>query len=314
MKKIKLITFVLLLVAVFSACKKDKDDDINPAESSLTNVEVGLNNNEIGVIGKDFHFNAEILAGEKIENVQIKILPRSGESYDKSWKMEITWDEYRGVKNATVHKHFNIPEDAAEGKYDFVIIVNDQNGTTLEEKREIKIYTAANLPVNPEIMFFSVGADKRLIYDQINGGYLDPETGTFGNTTGYINKGDSLVPSMTVNGIKGDGVMYVVLINKKHNHRPETIGAIDFTKVIIADIYEHTNMDKIGSFTNYTFRRNYFPKLLIGAVSDNSVPAPRMIDHLKAWETGNYYVGMIYYNSTYNMTVFKYIDLKINYN
>lgn len=314
MKKFKLIAPVLLLVAAFSACKKDKDGEGEPAKPSLTNVEVGLNNNEIGVIGKDFHFNAGVLAAGKIENVQVKILPKSGENYIKSWKMEITWDEYRGVKNATVHKHFHIPEDAVEGKYDFVIIVNDQNGTTLEEKRELKIYAAENLPVNPEVMFFSVGADKRLIYDQVNGGYLDPVTGTFGNTPGYINKGDSLVPSMTVNGIKGDGVMYVVVINKKHNHRPETIAAIDFTKVIIADIYEHTNREKIGSFTNYTIRRNFFPKLHIGAVSDNSLPTPRMIDHLKAWETGNYYVGMIYYNSTYNMTVFKYIDLKINYN
>lgn len=42
-------------------------------------------------------------------------------------------------KNATVHKHFDIPENAVEGKYDFTIIVNDENGTTLEEKRNITI-------------------------------------------------------------------------------------------------------------------------------------------------------------------------------
>lgn len=149
MKTIKVIAVTLLFVATFTACKKDQQPDPELAKPTIDNIELGLGNNQIGVIGKDFHFNADILAGDKIENVQVKILPRSGETYAKAWKLEITWDQYKDAKNATVHKHFDIPADATEGKYDFVIIVNDQNGTTLEEKREIIIYKAENLPVDP---------------------------------------------------------------------------------------------------------------------------------------------------------------------
>lgn len=147
MKTTKAIAAVLLFVATFTACKKDSQPEPEWSKPTIDNIEIGLGNNQIGVIGKDFHFNAEILAGDKIEDVQVKILPRSGENYTKPWKLEITWDQYKGAKNATVHKHFDIPADAVEGKYDFLIIVNDQNGTTLEEKREIHIYEAENLPV-----------------------------------------------------------------------------------------------------------------------------------------------------------------------
>ena len=227
-KKTRMVVAFMLLAAGFTACKKDNPVEPELTKPSIDNVEIGLGNNEMGVIGKDFHFNADVLAGTKIESVQVRILPRTGESYAKEWKHEITWTEYKDAKNANVHKHFNIPAEAAEGKYDFFVIVNDQNGTKLELKRSISIYSADNVPVNPEVFLFNVGADKRLIYDLANGGFLDPVTQKYGNGPGQINKGDNLVPSMTVTGIKGDGKMYVVLINKKHKHRPETIDAIDF--------------------------------------------------------------------------------------
>ncbi|WP_040756426.1 DUF4625 domain-containing protein, partial [Winogradskyella psychrotolerans] len=106
----------------------------------------GLNDDEIGVIGRDFHLNADILAGELIEQVQVQIIPIEGESYEAYWDLELAWDEYKGTKNANVHKHFDIPEDAVEGSYDFLLIIKDQNGTSTEEKRNITIYKAENLP------------------------------------------------------------------------------------------------------------------------------------------------------------------------
>jgi len=143
--KSTLIAF-LLFASIFTSCRKDNNDSPELSAPTVENLEIGLDNNETGVIGKDFHFNADVLVSGKIENVQVKILPRSGEHYAKAWSHEITWDSYRDAKNATVHKHFYIPTDAVEGKYDFVVIINDQNGSKLEVKKSITIYSEANAP------------------------------------------------------------------------------------------------------------------------------------------------------------------------
>jgi len=151
MKTKRTILAFLLFTLCFTACRKDNDGNPELGLPTINNLEIGLNNNEAGVIGKDFHFNAEVLVSGKIENVQVKILPRSGETYSKVWSHEITWDQYRDAKNTTVHKHFYIPTDAVEGKYDFLIIVNDQNGTKLEVKKSLTIYTEANAPDSIEL-------------------------------------------------------------------------------------------------------------------------------------------------------------------
>jgi hypothetical protein len=151
MKTTRTIAALLLFIASFTACRKDKEIAPEKPVPTIENIEVGLNNNEIGIIGRDFRLNAEILAGDKIETVQIKIQQKPGETYTKVWTHEIVYDQYKGAKNATVHKHFDILADAAEGKYDFLIIVSDQNGAKLEVKRNITIYKAENLPVDPAI-------------------------------------------------------------------------------------------------------------------------------------------------------------------
>jgi hypothetical protein len=138
MKTRKLILASLFAAIAFSSCSND-DSEKEQAIPKIDKIEIGLGNNETGTIGQDFHFNAEVTAADKIENVQIKILQKSTETYPKVWSHEITWTQYTGAKNATVHKHFDIPEDAAEGKYDFIIIVNDQNGTKLEVKKNLTI-------------------------------------------------------------------------------------------------------------------------------------------------------------------------------
>ncbi|MBI0399315.1 MAG: DUF4625 domain-containing protein [Cytophagales bacterium] len=143
----KPILFVLSFMFILSSCQEDAEPNL--PSPTIDNLEIGLNNDEIGVIGEDFHLNADILAGELIEQVQIQINPIDEESYDAYWAFELTWEEYKGVRNTNVHKHFDIPEDAVEGVYDFLIIVTDQNGTITEEKRSITIYKEENLPTAP---------------------------------------------------------------------------------------------------------------------------------------------------------------------
>lgn len=72
--------------------------DILTIAQQVENVEIGYANNKQAIRGRDFHFNADILAGDKIESVQIKILPKADQTYTSSWKMEIDWSEFIGLK------------------------------------------------------------------------------------------------------------------------------------------------------------------------------------------------------------------------
>lgn len=50
---------------------------------------------------------------------------------------------------------------------------------------------------------------------------------------------------------------------------------------------------------------------MIGATNDNNIP-PAPITGEKAWETGDYYFGVIYDSTTYNMSLFNYIEVSVN--
>lgn len=307
----KILLVIFLSSALFTACKKDDPVKPEKPKPTIDKIEIGSNNNGIGVIGRDFHFNAEVAAGDKIENVQVKIQQRAGETYAKAWSHEITWTQYRDAKNATIHKHFDIPADAAEGKYDFIIVVTDQNGTLLEEKKTISLYLPGNLPVDPKPTFFVLSAQEpvvRTIYNMRNG---------FTDGDNKIYKNEKIIASATISGVKDDGKMYLVLINKKHNHRPESINAIDFSKAIVWDVWEHKNKATVGGFANVVMDNTQtppalrMPMLTIGAEYDNNVPTPNAITGVKAWEPGVYYVGVVYYNSTHNMSAFHYVEVEV---
>jgi len=302
------LIFVLVSAALFTACKKD--DPVPLSRPAIDNVEIGLGNNGIGVIGQDFHFNADVVAGDKIGNIQVRIVQKSGETYSKAWQHEVTWDQYKGARNANVHKHFDVPADAPEGKYDFYIIVNDQNGTQLEEKRNITLYKKENLPVNPVLTIFTVSRNEKRFY----------RDGAFINPGEKFKKGDTLACQPAIDGVKGDGIMYVLLINKKLDHRPEAVDQIDLSKAIVYDVYEHKGMTATGTFSNFVYDMENFqvvrgiPRLVIGAEKDNNAPAAGTISGDKAWESGDYYLGVLYRNTTYNMNFYHYIDFSIDYN
>jgi hypothetical protein len=157
-----LIFLTILTVHLFSSCKKDKDAS---PEVMMENIEIGSGNNGQGVIGRDFHFEMDVVAGTRIRNIQVLIKQRTGETYTKTWSSEITWDEFKGVKNTNVHKHFDLDREAPEGTYDFIIRVNDENGSVKEEIRPVKLIKPENLPISPELYSLMVekvdkGGDK----------------------------------------------------------------------------------------------------------------------------------------------------------
>lgn len=298
----KSIKHIALLFIVFSfaitGCKKDKDvPEPEKPKATFSNIEIGSGNNEIGIISRDFHFNADITAREKIETVVVKILPRNGETYSKDWSHEIVWEEFKGAKNTTVHKHFTIPEDAAAGTYDFVIVVNEQNGSVTEEKRTIKTILPADLPVDP---FLSIGLMRTKPTFKVL--YSDDHFMNEGDNV--LKKGDALTSALVATEVKGNGQFVSFFVNKKHNLHPEAIKNVDFSKVIVIDNAEHTDWEFSKNFSSTK-------KIIIGAELDNH-STPQATEGNRAWETGDYYWVVLYHNSTYNVNMYEYIDIKID--
>lgn len=304
MKTTQLILASVFAALAFSSCSNDDNDSApEKAVPTIDKVELGLGNNETATIGQDFHFNAEVTAGDKIENVQVKIVQKSSETYSKVWSHEVTWTQYADAKNATVHKHFDIPEDAAEGKYDFIIIVNDKNGSKLEVKKNLTIYKLENLPVKPVVSILTVFLNDNFLYRK--GQFSDPDA--------KFKNNDRFSSQVTMDGIKGDGIIYLLLINKNAKHNPESVDQIDFSKVIVYDVLEHKNIAQTGGFSNVewngtTVTRD-FPIMTIGAAKDNNVPVAQDLIANKAWATGNYTYLILYKNTTYNINFSQAVDL-----
>lgn len=126
----------------------------------------------------------------------------------------------------------------------------------------------------------------------------------------FFSKDESIRSALQIGSIKGDGVMYGLLIKKSHNHKPENIEQIDFSKAIVTEVVEHTNEEDVFTLKNNrdTGHWNYGLALKIGATKDNMVPTGNEI----TWENGTYYYGVVYTNITYNRSTFKYIEFEVN--
>ena len=305
-KKFNYLLFLFLTPFAFTSC----DDNPEPVLSvpTIENVEIGSGNNHIGVIGRDFHLNADIVAGSKIDLVQVKIEPIAGETYAGNWSFELTWEQFKGAKNTNVHKHFDIPADAVAGKYDFILIVTDENGTSLEERAEIKLVAASDLEVDPILYIWMITTDQG-DFHYVNEELVNPENVSF-------DKNEVLKSDATIKNVKGDGEMYLLLIRKELNHRPESVDAIDFSKVIVYDTFSHENEVDVDYFANVIYEGNggflrAVPEFKIGSPVDNNVPVGDLTSGENAWQSGDYYFAVVYTNSTYDISLHHYFDLEI---
>ena len=146
----------------------DKKDDFTEPELPapiLENLELGLADAGIGVIAEDFHFEADVVAAERLDVVTVDIVQKSGTTYSKPWSHQIVWDQYKGLKNTNIHKHFKIPDDAAEGKYDLIVTITDENGAKLEIKRDFEIFSRSTLPNRPTITGIYAHRNWKKLYD-----------------------------------------------------------------------------------------------------------------------------------------------------
>ncbi len=304
--KLKL-TGILLLTLVGLSCSDDDTEELMP-EPSMDELEIGSGNNQ-GVIGRDFHFNARVIAGSTIDIVQININPMEGETYSNAWSFEIVWDDFKGLKNSTVHKHFDIPEDAPEGRFEFKITISDENGTKLEETYEVNLIDPENLPVDPYLYLWFTESSSENVYF-VNELLENPEEIVFA-------KNDTITSQVSIRNVKDDGQLYILFIKKSADHLPESLDDIDFSKAIVYDVFAHENETEVFTFTNsirdpdtYEIIRG-LPEFIFGAQSDNYNPTSNSIEGEKAWENGEYYFGIIYENFTHNVSVYHYMEATV---
>jgi len=300
MKKLKLFLLFFAATTVFTAC--DNEDNNQVSKPTAENVEIGTANNKRALIGRDFHFNADVTAGDKIADIQLKILPKSGETYTKDWKLEFKWSEYSGTKNTNVHKHFTIPADAPEGIFDFYFIVVDQNGTELEIREEITITDPANMPADPLIGRDMLSRNDDLIYYMET--WVEPEL--------IFKKNDLLTAHAQVSQIMGDGILYSVLIKKSLNYHPESIDNLDMKKVIVISKVEHTGLAPASKIATLQKINDVWggQSIIIGAEKD-AIAAPTTAD--KSWQSGQYNWVILYKNTTHNLSVYKSMPITINF-
>ena len=283
-----------------------ESDVINPR---MENLQLGLGNSKIGVIGEDFHFEGNIIAMKMIDKVVVDFLQKPGEIYIKSWQHRIIWEEYNGLRNANVHKHFNIPSDAVEGNYDLVITIYDKNGSNEVIKNHFEIFSRANLPIRPIVEALNITRNGGYFYNAHTDGKRYPKVA--------FKIGDTLTAQISFSFVKGDGKLYVLLIKNATNYNPKTVAEVDLGKAVVYDVFEHTGEPNIYRFSNFIYDSNTkrvkkdLPELIIGAHKDNNFPQPKVIDGLKSWQKGDYKLVILYQNYTNKSSAYESIPINI---
>lgn len=133
--KNRIFVIIVFFLAAIAGCKKDDDTIIAPP--SITNFEVGANNNKLANPGYGVHLEGTILAEANIASVKLTISPKSG----TGWNHSNTYAKYVGPKNVSFHEHLDIPSDTPLGDYQLLLEVTDQLGAKGEFKSDFKVQT-----------------------------------------------------------------------------------------------------------------------------------------------------------------------------
>jgi len=131
------ISFILLGITFLVSCSKEdnKNDQQLPAPI-IESVEIGEQNAKTAYIGDEFHLEATFIAEAGIKEVKLQITYPNG---DSSFRIEQTFPDFVGLKGGHIHKHFDIPADAKEGNYDFLLTITGQNDKKISVKETIVV-------------------------------------------------------------------------------------------------------------------------------------------------------------------------------
>ncbi len=139
-KNVGLIAIILFISFVIASCDKDDTDISTPPE--IYDFFAGTHPPEVNdtIVKRPgaeiiVDFSARSLNDGRLEayHIEIQDHPESGDSADEFKIIDELFDNeptFRGLRNASVHKHIAIPEEAPLGEYHVEVVVIDEFGNS----------------------------------------------------------------------------------------------------------------------------------------------------------------------------------------
>lgn len=243
--------FSIALMATFSSCNKDDENETIP-KPVISNLEVGLDNSHAAYAGADLHLEAEIVAEGRINKITVEIHQEEGSSDE----IVAVYDEYAGLKNTIFHKHVIIPDSTTLGTYHCHITVSDMEGnsTSVEEEIEIEELNDTEAPVLT-----------------ISSAPTDGQSFANGET---ISISGHVEDNITMGGI------LIALVYESDSIADADVD--DENPKVIVMLHNHDFGDDPDEY-------DFDTSIVVGAANDNNTP-PAPIQGDNAWKTGNYYI------------------------
>jgi len=233
---------------VFTSCEKD---EVELPKPTINGLELGIGDSHVAYIGSDLHIEAEIVAEAKIDKVEVELHMEGGGGDE----IEVEYDEFAGLKNASFHKHIDIPLGTAPGAYHFHLKVTDQAGNQTSVEDDVAIEEL----VDEEAPVLTISAA--------------PEDGE------SFSLGETISISGTVTDNSSLSGMLVALVYEADNIPDANVTGGN--KSVIVMLHTHA----FESPASHSFTAS----IVVGAEEDNNMtPAPIGGDN--AWKTGNYYI------------------------
>jgi len=242
-----LLMSLIVMMGIFASCS----DPEEIAKPEITGLEVGLSDSHVAYIGADLHLEAEIVAEGKIDVVEVHMHAEDGSGFE----IEEEFDDYSGMKNATFHKHVDIPENAPAGEYHMHLIVTDMEGNSTEVDADVDIQELAD--EDAPVMTISSA----------------PTSGqTFAN-------GETITISGNITDNVALGGMLVGLVYESDAIADADVTGANSKVIVMMHTHDFDDPDE----TDFT------ASIAVGAAMDNNM-TPAAIEGDNAWKSGNYYI------------------------
>lgn len=138
MKHLLKITGAILLI---SLCLTSCEDDDDEQQLEIKNVEAGVHDGTSttiargGTIAVEFDAIASDNARLDFYHIEIHDHPESGKIADEYKIIDDDFKDistFKGMRNAHVHQHIQVPDTANLGSYHVVVIIADEDGYTVD--------------------------------------------------------------------------------------------------------------------------------------------------------------------------------------
>jgi len=134
---------IILSGVLLISCEKS-------AKPEIDFHELGYENSKTVVAGEELHMDAEIVAEDKIDRIELELHPEGEHGSGKAaqdgheWEFDTLYTKFSGLKNTHFHEHMDIPEDVPPGAYHFHLTVTDMEGAQASHEDEVEILAPEN--------------------------------------------------------------------------------------------------------------------------------------------------------------------------